>query len=88
MWPETVQGAKDLVEDMTARAAKFGRTLKYGFRAMSSSAKPKPKRAPMPTACCRNSTRQQGEAIRNKSLDTQTFGVAHQAELREAVRSQ
>ena len=25
----------------------------------------------------------QGEAIRNKSLDTQTFGVAHQAELRE-----
>ena len=33
MWPETIQGAKDLVDDMTARAAKFGRTLKYGFRA-------------------------------------------------------
>ena len=31
MWPETVQGAKDLIDDMTARAAKFGRTLKYRF---------------------------------------------------------
>jgi alkanesulfonate monooxygenase len=29
MWPETIQGAKDLVDDMTARAAKFDRTLKY-----------------------------------------------------------
>jgi Luciferase-like monooxygenase len=33
MWPETVHGAKELVDDMTARAAKFGRKLKYGFRA-------------------------------------------------------
>jgi alkanesulfonate monooxygenase len=32
MWPETVQGAKELVEDMTQRAAKFGRTLKYRSR--------------------------------------------------------
>ena len=82
MWPETVQGAKDLVEDMTARAAKFGRTLKYGFRAHVIVRETEAEARAYADRLLSKLDAQQGEAIRNKSLDTQTFGVAHQAELR------
>ena len=83
MWPETVQGAKDLVDDMTARAAKFGRTLKYGFRAHVIVRETEAEARAYADRLLSKLDAQQGEAIRNKSLDTQTFGVAHQAELRE-----
>ena len=82
MWPETVQGAKDLVEDMTARAAKFGRTLKYGFRAHVIVRETEAEARAYANRLLSKLDTQQGDAIRNKSLDTQTFGVAHQAELR------
>ena len=83
MWPETVQGAKDLVDDMTARAAKFDRTLKYGFRAHVIVRETEAEARAYADRLLSKLDAQQGEAIRNKSLDTQTFGVAHQAELRE-----
>lgn len=82
MWPETVQGAKDLVEDMTARAAKFGRTLKYGFRAHVIVRDTEVEARAYANHLLSKLDVDKGEAIRNKSLDTQTFGVAHQAELR------
>ena len=82
MWPETVQGAKDLVDDMTARAAKFGRTLKYGFRAHVIVRETEAEARAYANRLLSKLDADQGEAIRNKSLDTQTFGVAHQAELR------
>lgn len=83
MWPETIQGAKDLVDDMTARAAKFDRTLKYGFRAHVIVRETEAEARAYADRLLSKLDAQQGEAIRNKSLDTQTFGVAHQAELRE-----
>jgi len=82
MWPETVQGAKYLVDDMTARAAKFGRTLKYGFRAHVIVRETEAEARAYANRLLSKLDADQGEAIRNKSLDTQTFGVAHQAELR------
>ncbi len=82
MWPETVQGAKALVEDMTARAAKFGRTLKYGFRAHVIVRETEAEARAYADRLLSKLDAGAGEAIRNKSLDTQTFGVAHQAELR------
>ena len=82
MWPETLQGAKDLIADMTARAAKFGRTLKYGFRAHVIVRETEAEARAYADRLLSKLDAAQGEAIRNKSLDTQTFGVAHQAELR------
>ena len=83
MWPETVQGAKDLVEDMTARAAKFGRTLKYGFRAHVIVRETESEARAAADRLLSKLDAAQGEAIRNKSLDTQSTGVAAQAALRE-----
>jgi alkanesulfonate monooxygenase len=82
MWPETVQGAKDLVEDMAARAAKFGRTLKFGFRSHVIVRETEGEARTAADRLLSKLDAQAGAAIRNKSLDAQTAGVAHQAELR------
>ncbi len=84
MWPETLQGAKDLIADMTARAAKFGRTLKYGFRAHVIVRETEGEARAYAERLLSKLDAQTGEAIRNKSLDTATYGVARQTELREA----
>jgi alkanesulfonate monooxygenase len=83
MWPETLQGAKELVADMTARAAAFGRTLKYGFRAHVVVRETEAEARAAADRLLAKLDVQTGEAIRNKSLDAQTFGVARQAELRD-----
>jgi alkanesulfonate monooxygenase len=84
MWPETVQGAKDLVDDMKARAAKFGRTLKYGFRSHVIVRETEAEARAYADRLLSKLDADKGTEIRNKSLDAQTFGVARQAELREA----
>jgi alkanesulfonate monooxygenase len=84
MWPETLSGAKELIEDMTARAARFGRTLKYGFRAHVIVRETEAEARAYADRLLSKLDAEQGEAIRQKSLDTATFGVARQTELREA----
>jgi alkanesulfonate monooxygenase len=84
MWPETLGGAKALIADMTARAAKFGRTLKYGFRCHVIVRETEAEARAYADRLLSKLDAQTGDAIRNKSLDAQTFGVARQAELREA----
>ena len=84
MWPEAVQSAKELVEDMTTRAAKFGRTLKYGFRAHVIVRETEAEARAYANRLLSKLDADTGDPIRNKSLDAKTFGVARQAELREA----
>jgi alkanesulfonate monooxygenase len=85
MWPETVQGAKDLIADMTARAASYGRTLKYGFRAHVVVRETEAEARAAADRLLSKLDADTGAAIRAKSLDSQSAGVAHQAELREAA---
>ena len=84
MWPETVQGAADLVADMTARAAAKARTLKYGFRAHVIVRETEDESRRAADRLLSKLDADKGTEIRNKSLDAQTYGVARQAELREA----
>jgi alkanesulfonate monooxygenase len=85
MWPDTVDGVRAVVEDMTARAARHGRTLRFGFRChvivrgTESEAR---------AAAARLVSRldpEEGERIRRRSLDTGSAGVARQVELRDAA---
>ncbi len=85
MWPETVQGAKDLIADMTARAANHGRSLKYGFRAHVVVRETEALAREAADRLLSKLDAETGAAIRAKSLDSQSAGVAHQAELREAA---
>jgi alkanesulfonate monooxygenase len=85
MWPETVAGARSLIADMTARAAKFGRTLKYGFRCHMIVRETEQEARDYATRLLSKLDADTGAAIRAKSLDAQTAGVARQAELRAAA---
>ena len=84
MWPETVQGAADLIADMTARAAAKRRALKYGFRAHVIVRETEDVARRAADRLLSKLDADKGTEIRNKSLDAQTYGVARQAELREA----
>jgi alkanesulfonate monooxygenase len=83
MWPDTLQGVATAVADMRARAARHGRTLRFGYRAhVIVRATEDEARA----AARRLLSRLEGDAgeqIRGRSLDTSSVGNARQAQLRE-----
>jgi alkanesulfonate monooxygenase len=85
MWPETVAGARALIADMTERAANHGRTLRYGFRCHVVVRETEAEARAAADRLLSKLDAQTGDAIRNKSLDAKTFGVARQTELREAA---
>lgn len=83
MWPDRREVVAGIIADMTARAAKHGRTLKFGYRAHVIV---RPTEAEARTAADRLLSRldaEQGAAIRARSLDSTSVGVAAQAALRE-----
>ena len=85
MWPDKMEAVKEIIADMTRRATAHGRKLKFGYRvhvvvreteaAARAAADRLLSRLDAPT----------GDAIRGKSLDSQSVGVRRQAELRESA---
>lgn len=85
MWPDTTERMGDVMREMNDRAAAFGRTLRYGWR---SHVIVRETEAEARAAAARLLSRldvDTGAAIRAKSLDSQSAGVARQAELRDAA---
>ena len=85
MWPDTREAVAAIIADMNERAAKHGRTLRYGYRAHVVV---RDTEAEARTAADRLLSKldaQQGAAIRAKSLDSASAGVAAQAALREGA---
>lgn len=84
-WPDTVEATAEVVEDLTARAAAHGRTLRFGFRAhvivRETEAEARAAARDLIAALDDDT----GAAIRSKSLDTTSAGVARQAELRDGA---
>jgi alkanesulfonate monooxygenase len=85
MWPDTTERMSEVMGEMNNRAAAFGRTLRYGWR---SHVIVRETEAEARAAAARLLSRldvDTGAAIRAKSLDSQSAGVARQAELRDAA---
>ncbi|MEG3124267.1 LLM class flavin-dependent oxidoreductase [Sphingomonas sp. GB1N7] len=83
MWPDKQETVAAIIADMTARAAAYGRTLKFGYRAHVIV---RDTEAEARTAADRLLSKlddAEGAAIRAKSLDSASTGVAAQAALRE-----
>ncbi|KPF77529.1 alkanesulfonate monooxygenase [alpha proteobacterium AAP81b] len=85
MWPDTMPVVTDIIADMTARAAKHGRTLKYGYRVHIVVRDTEAEARAYADRLLSKLDAATGEAIRNKSLDTQSVGVRRQAELRDSA---
>jgi alkanesulfonate monooxygenase len=82
MWPDTMPAVGAVVADMRARAARYGRELRFGYRAhVIVRASEQEARAAARRLVSRLDDGT-GEQIRRRSLDTASAGVARQNELR------
>ncbi len=85
MWPDTMPNVREIIADMTARAARFGRKLKFGYRAHVIVRETEDEARAYADRLLSKLDDDIGRAIREKSLDTQSAGVSRQAELRAAA---
>ena len=83
MWPDKAEAVQALIADMKERAAKYGRTLRFGYRAHVIVRNTETEARAAADRLLSKLDAAQGAAIRAKSLDTNSAGVAAQAALRE-----
>jgi alkanesulfonate monooxygenase len=88
MWPDTMPGVEAVLTDMRARAARYGRELRFGYRAhVIVRATEDEARAAAQRLISRLDDRT-GEVIRRRSLDTTSAGTQRQNELRDTADDQ
>jgi alkanesulfonate monooxygenase len=85
MWPDTMPAVRDIIADMTKRAAAYGRTLKFGYRCHVIVRETEEEARAYASRLLSKLDVETGDAIRAKSLDSQSVGVLRQAELRESA---
>ena len=85
MWPDTMPAVKDIITDLTARAAAKGRALKFGYRVHVVVRETESEARTAADRLLSHLDDAQGKAIREKSLDSGSAGVRRQAELRETA---
>ncbi len=85
MWPDTMDKVRETIADMRARAAKYGRTLKFGYRVHVVVRDTEDEARAAADRLVSKLDDEIGRAIREKSLDAQNFGVQRQAELRSVA---
>ncbi len=84
-WPDTVSGVADTVADMKVQAAAYDRELKYGLRAHVIVRETEAEARAAADRLLSKLDADEGEKIRQKSLDTASAGVARQNELRDSA---
>ena len=82
-WPDTVAGVAATVADMTARAERHGRTLRFGLRSHVIVRETPDEAQAAAAALVSRLDDTVGAAIRGRSLDAASVGVRRQAELRD-----
>jgi alkanesulfonate monooxygenase len=84
MWPDTIDGVRDIVDDMRRRAAAHSRTLRFGYRVhvvvRPTEAEARAAAQHLVSAL----DPEVGDAIRARSLDSHSTGVRAQASLRDS----
>jgi alkanesulfonate monooxygenase len=88
MWPDTMPAVRDIIADMRARAASYGRTLKFGYRCHVIVRETEDEARGHASRLLSKLDAEAGDSIRAKSLDSQSVGVQRQAELRAAAGSE
>jgi alkanesulfonate monooxygenase len=85
MWPEPLPAVRTLLDDMRVRAARFGRTLRFGYRVHVIVRETEAEARAHARTLVSRLDGGTGEAIRRKSLDHASVGVRRQAEMRETA---
>lgn len=87
MWPDRMEAVADIIADMTARAARRGRTLRFGYRAHVVVRETEALAREAADRLLSKLDAAEGAAIRGRSLDSGSVGVRAQAALREGSAS-
>ncbi|MDX2138460.1 MAG: LLM class flavin-dependent oxidoreductase [Chloroflexota bacterium] len=85
MWPDTEGNLCGHMEDLTARAAQYGRTLDYGLRVHMIVRETEAEARAHARKLVSKLDDVFGTEIRNRAQDAKTLGVALQAQLREGA---
>ena len=85
MWPDKRETIAGIIADMTARAANHGRTLRFGYRAHMIVRDTEAEARAAADRLLSKLDAATGDAIRAKSLDSTSVGVAAQAALRDSA---
>ena len=85
MWPDTMPAVQALLVDMRARAAVHGRTLRFGYRVHVVVRETEAAARDAAVRLLSRLDRDEGEAIRHRSLDTASAGASRQAEMRDGA---
>ncbi len=85
MWPDTMDKVRETIADMKERAARHGRSLKYGYRAHVIVRETEEEARHYADRLLSKLDEDAGKAIREKSLDAKNYGVQRQQELRSAA---
>jgi len=85
MWPEPLPAVKALLEDMRARAAKAGRSLRFGYRVHVIVRESEAEARAQARRLLSQLDAGEGDAIRRRSLDHASVGVQRQAAMRDAA---
>jgi len=83
MWPDKMGEVRAIVDDMTRRAAKRGRQLKFGYRVHVIVRETEAEARAYARRLVSRLDAAAGDAIRKQSLDHASAGVRRQAEIRE-----
>ena len=85
MWPDTLAQIEKVLADMRARAARYGRQLRFGYRAHVIVRDTEAEARAAAQRLVSRLDAQTGELIRSRSLDTTSAGSMRQNELRAAA---
>lgn len=88
MWPDTLDGIAAIIGDLRKRAGNHGRSLRFGYRVHVVVRETEAEARAAADRLLSKLDADTGAAIRAKSLDSQSYGVRRQAELREAASTQ
>jgi alkanesulfonate monooxygenase len=84
MWPDTEEEIGRIISDMSIRAAKNNRKLKFGYRVHVVVRETEEEARDAAAHLISAVDTHTGDAIRSRSLDSTSVGVRRQAELRDA----
>jgi alkanesulfonate monooxygenase len=85
MWPDTMGNVAEIKADMESRAKRFNRSLQFGYRVHVVVRETEAEARAAADRLLSKLDDAVGDAIRSKSLDSQSAGVRRQAELRESA---
>ena len=87
MWPDTMDKVAEILDDMRSRADNYDRTLKFGYRAHVIVRETEAEARDAADKLISKLDDSVGEEIRNRSLDSVSYGVRRQAEMRDAANA-